>query len=87
MTRKGVWWVETEGGERVQRTDRFRLEYQRGHELYVYEVEPGDNDIAVYADSVRRDGNAQPLPEAERRAVTQGLLALLRFSGDPFTLE
>ncbi|MFB9990536.1 hypothetical protein ACFFLM_00855 [Deinococcus oregonensis] len=86
LTRKGFLWVESVAGERVQVTDRFRMEYQDGDQLYVLETEPSLEAKPIYARTLTREGAGPPLSGSEREQVLQRILTLLEFSRDPYVL-
>jgi hypothetical protein len=86
LTRKGFLWVESAAGERVQVTDRFRVEYQDGDHLYVVETEPSLDAKPIYASTLTREGGGPPLSDPEREQVLYRILTLLEFSQDPYVL-
>ncbi|WP_157451585.1 hypothetical protein [Deinococcus aquatilis] len=86
LTRKGFLWVESSAGERVQVTDRFRMEYQDGDQLYTVETEPSLDAKPIYVSTLTREGGGAPLPDAEREQVLRRILTLLEFSQDPYVL-
>ncbi len=49
----GNRWERSDNAYTVIRADRFVLEYREAGKRVLIQVEPGLNDLAVYADSIR----------------------------------